>query len=100
MSGEEALALVMCRYGKVEAAFRKRKAAVKGLENGPNSKQQRFMQPQIEAEVEDCDDGPIEDHLQVEIDWGDDEHSAVIYFVEIYGSRGHFFRAEVPKEKI
>jgi len=96
MTHEEALALVMCRYGKMEAASRKRKSAaastqrLKGLaasEGGSSAKRQQLMHQQnsneaeennvIDADgVEDVDDGPIDDHLQVEIDWGDEDHGA------------------------
>ena len=83
MTQEEALALVMCRYGKMEAASRKRKAVStqqKSASNSVHKRQLMHQQNSLEASgdgldgVEDIDDGPIDDHLQVEIDWGDEDH--------------------------
>ena len=87
MTQEEALALVMCRYGKMEAASRKRKAVSaqqKSASNSVNKRQLMHQQNSLEATleasgdgldgVEDIDDGPIDDHLQVELDWGEEDH--------------------------
>ncbi len=74
MTYEEALALVMCRYGKVEAAFRKRKSAMKSLENHGKRlmKQKSPPLPSLPDNIEDADDGPIDDHLQVEMYWNEE----------------------------
>merc|ERR1712110_814029 len=100
MTQEEALALVMCRYGKMEAASRKRKSAAasnqrfkgqtaESSSSSSSAKRRQLMHQQNSLEaggggvvdgdgVEDVDDGPIDEHLQVEIDWGDEDHNQMV----------------------
>ena len=63
----------------MEAASRKRKLALKSLETSnkrPATKTSinslSIMDSVNEPLIEDADDGPIDDHLQVEMSWGDE----------------------------
>jgi hypothetical protein len=70
MTQEEALALVMSRYGKVAAASKKRKATSMNIQK---AKMMNNGGGQVDDEDDESND--IEDHLQVEIDWGEDGNS-------------------------
>eukprot|EP00093_Oithona_nana_P010067 10067.XXX_579143_580466_1 [CDS] Oithona nana genome sequencing. len=71
MTQEEALALVMSRYGKIEVNSRKRKSL---LETTGSNKKIRNNEADLLLEDHDHDESSnIEDHLQVELDWGQDE---------------------------
>ena len=71
MTQEEALALVMSRYGKIEVNSRKRKSL---LETTGSNKKIRNNEADLLLEDHDHDGSSnIEDHLQVELDWGQDE---------------------------
>ena len=61
MTSEEALALVMSKYGKVEAASRKRKTILKNLQA-----QNKLAKMHSDYDVEE-DSSNVGDHLQVEI---------------------------------
>lgn len=69
MTQEDALALVMSRYGKIEVNSRKRKSM---LNDATASK--KFRDSNEDLVLEDHDEeSNIEEHLQVELDWGQDE---------------------------
>ena len=71
MTQEDALALVMSRYGKIEVNSRKRKSL---LETTGSNKKIRNNEADLILEDHDHDvSSNIEDHLQVELDWGQDE---------------------------
>ena len=70
MTSEEALALVMSKYGKVEAASRKRKTILKNLQA-----QNKLAKMHSDYDVEE-DSSNVGDHLQVEIG---NFHSVKIY---------------------
>ena len=70
MTQEDALALVMSRYGKIEVNSRKRKS----LLNDTNSSTKKFRDNNEDLVLEDHDqESNIGEHLQVELDWGQDE---------------------------
>ena len=72
MTQEDALALVMSRYGKIEVNSRKRKSLL-DTTAGNNKKFRSNNEADILIEDHDQETSNIEDHLQVELDWGQDE---------------------------
>ena len=59
----------MSKYGKVEAASRKRKSILKNLQA-----HQKFVRMNNEYEEDDHHQN-LEEHLQVEMDWGEEDQT-------------------------
>ena len=79
MTSEEALALVMSKYGKVEAASRKRKAILKNLQ--AQNKYAKVDNDNYDEESEHHSN-PEELLQQVEVDWGEEEQTTDSYGTE------------------
>ena len=84
MTQEEALALVMSRYGKIEVNSRKRKSLLNNDNNGKKFRSEESL-------LED-DENTIEPHLQVELDWGQDDTNENEMLIE--------HEPEIKKEEI